>query len=312
MQNQYKPVLNCKGASLATHDRNMTTDMVSEVLHRPPLLVTECGGDPCGICVSLKHGLVIVFEHRTTQLHVYSLVDGSRVRSIGFEVRDNNRAIFSIDCGLCTSPDGDSVLVPAYFANWVQQIGITGKTCIRRFFGQGVLTLPKCADCNNKVVAVSEGVNRISVFSFQTGDVVSQFGREILPGQLDCPLGLRLLSHNRLVVVNYRHRWLSVFGLKGEFIQPVGCRPDRLVVDPVDVLECRSGFLIASHTPNLVVMSSDGKIKRVRCRDSVGALAPLPDGGLVTLERSRFRVFVGLHLRVAWAQLCCVVACSIE
>ncbi len=270
------------------------SDMVSAVLRKRPLLDARCSRG-CSVCVSLRHGLVIVSNYGTTELHAYSLVDGSYVRSIG---RHKGRFYPG---RLCICPDGDCVLVSDCYKNRVRQIRITGNTCVR-FVGEDRLINPEFVDCNSEAIVVLEQIPRISVFSWQTGDVVSQFGREGRgPGQLKNPQALRLLSRNRLVVVDTNNRRLCVFGLRGEFIENM-----QAMTSSKDVLECRSGFVIASIAPNLAVMSSAGEIMSVHSCSDVAALAALPDGGLVARERSQFQVFVGLHLRVAWAQFCAI------
>jgi hypothetical protein len=79
-----------------------------------------------GMCVSLKHGLIVISEHdgfRGFRLHMHSLLDGSLVRSIGRKGSGKGRFMFSCG-GLCVSPDGDSVLVAERYNDRVQQVKI--------------------------------------------------------------------------------------------------------------------------------------------------------------------------------------------
>jgi hypothetical protein len=67
-----------------------------------------------GMCVALKHGLVIVSGIGSeSELHMHSLADGSLVRRVGS--KGSGKGQFNFHCGgLCVSPDGDSVLVAEY------------------------------------------------------------------------------------------------------------------------------------------------------------------------------------------------------
>ncbi len=123
------------------------------------------------LCVSLKHGLVIVFDDVTNQLHVYLLDDGSLVRTIGSKGRGKGQFCFRWG-GLCTCPDGDSVLVAEHYNARVQEVRIleTDDTsrCIR-FVQDFVLNSPEYVDCNNEVIVVSQSNHCIDVFSWLTG-----------------------------------------------------------------------------------------------------------------------------------------------
>ena len=89
----------------------------------------------CGMCVSPKHGLVILSDHKAC-LHMHSLSDGSFVHSIGS--KGTGKGQFHFDKGgLCVSPDGDSVLVAECHNNRVQQVAITDGSW-ERFIGDGV------------------------------------------------------------------------------------------------------------------------------------------------------------------------------
>jgi DNA-binding beta-propeller fold protein YncE len=259
-----------------------------------------------GMCVAVKHGLVIVSDSSTWgALHMHSLADGSLVRRVGS--KGSGREQFNFDCGgLCVSPDGDSVLVAESGNNRVQQVRIVDGSWVR-FIGEGVLKEPQFVDCNADVIAVSEDCHRISVLSWADGSVRAQFGsRGSGPGQLNWPCGVRLLADGRgLVVADKENHRLCVFTLSGEFVATVGSRQQGLSL-PYDVLECASdgSFIVASFSSHkLVKLSRDGAKVGVygKFGDSNGefiyptALAALPDGGMVVREweGARFQVFGG-------------------
>ncbi len=261
-----------------------------------------------GMCVSLKHGLVIV-SGSDYLLHAYSLEDGSLVRTIG------SQGQFSFDSGgLCITPDGDSVLLAENYRNRVQRVNIMDGSCIR-FIGNGVLCEPEFVDCNDKVIVVSEDCCRISVLSWRTGDLISQFGSYGTgPGQLMFSAGLRLLGNGtQLVVADYYNRRLCVFRLDGEFVGAVGSKEHGL---SRDVLECTDGFIVANTrwAHELVILTSVGEVESVFRGPSNGefqasiALAALPDGGLVMRKWNRLLVFRGLGLRVQWITACMLTA----
>jgi tripartite motif-containing protein 71 len=272
------------------------------------------------MCVSLKHGLVIVVDDSTMQLHMHSLADGSLVRRVGS--KGSGKGQFnSYWCGLCVSPDGDSVLVAEAHNNRVQQVRIVDGSWVR-FVGEGVLKYPQFVDCNADVIAVSEpGCYRISVLSWADGSVRAQFGSEGSGrGQLDWPRGVRLLADGSGLVVadNNNHR-LCVFTLSGEFVAEVGSREQGLN-GPFDVLECASdgSFIVANRGHDLVKLSRDGAKVEVYGKKGDGngeftdptALAALPDGGMVVREwhGARFQVFKGLVVRFEWITACAMFA----
>ncbi len=281
-----------------------------------------------GMCVALKHGLVIVSARVTVsdeddsederddgeddsedgdedgsiqELHMHSLADGSLVRRVGSKGSGKGQFNF-ISGGLCVSPDGDSVLVAEYYNNRVQEVRIVDGSWVR-FVGEGVLREPLYVDCNADVIAVSDGLSqhRISVLSWADGSVrahISSEGRG--PGQLKCPCGVRLLADGSgLVVADELNHRLCVFTLSGEFVAMMGSMEQGLFW-PYDVLECASdgSFIVAAHScHNLVKLSRDGAKVGVygKCGGGNGefnrptALAALPDGGMVVRECSGAR-----------------------
>lgn len=272
-----------------------------------------------GMCVSLKHGLVIVSEFQEVggfQLHMYSLADGSLVRSIGSKGRGKGQFRFG-GGGLCVSPDGDSVLVAEYFNDRVQEVRVVHGSWVR-FVGERVLNLPDYVDCNADVIVVSEGCNRISVLSWRDGSVLAQFGSEGSgPGELSYPGSVRLLvDGSGLVVADSSNDRLCVFRLSGEFVKAMGSEEQGLNW-PSDVLECASdgSFIVANYwANNLVKVSTGGEVVGMFGKEGDGdgefncpcALAALPGGGLVVREYDgeRFQVFRGLVLRFAWITAC--------
>ena len=259
---------------------------------------TRCA-DGFGMCVSLKHGLVIVAGF-DDQLYLYSLEDGSLVRCVGRRGRGEGQ--FSLFLGgLCVSPDGDSVLVAESFNERVQEVRIADGSWVR-FLGVGVLRSPEFVDADAAVVAVSEGCGRVSLLSWHDGSVFAQVGSEgSAPGQLHCPRGLRLLADGTGVVVadSWNNR-LSVFSLVGEFVRVVGSKDQGLKL-PRDVLECSSdgGFVVMNDSGrDIVKVSAVGEVLetyRAHGRDVerpfvATAFAAVPDWGLIVREDSCIRM----------------------
>ncbi len=284
------------------------------------ILTTSC----ChgfGMCVSLKHGLVIVSDNGRSYLHVYSLADGSLVRTIG-GLNAPDKVQFNFNCGgLSVSPDGDSVLVAEYFNDRVQEVKVVvAEGHFLRFVGVGLLRRPQYVDCNADVIAVSEDCHRLSVLSWLDGSLLAQFGSEGSgPGQLKYPRGVRLLADGSgLVVADYDNYRLCVFRLSGEFVRAVRHTKQSLSCLR-DVLECNDGFVVAdSAAHNLSKVSAAGEVMGVYGKKGSGdsefnypaSLTALPGGGLVVLERigKRFQVFHGLGLRVDWITACVLLA----
>jgi hypothetical protein len=258
------------------------------------------------MCVSVKHGLVIVSESTYEggfQLHMYLMVDGSFVRTVGSKGRGKAQFSFHLG-GLCVRPDGDSVLVAEADNNRVQEVRIGDGSWVR-FVGDGVLNKPQFVDCNASIIAVSEHCNRISVLPWHGGGVLAQFGRHCSgPGELSCPLGLRVLMDGTgLVVADQFNDRLCVFTLRGEFVTALGSEELGLSC-PFDVIECGDdgGFIVANtYNHNIVKLSRVGEVVDVfgDAGSDTGefngptALAALSHGGLVVLEAEgrRLQVF---------------------
>lgn len=276
------------------------------------------------MCVSLKYGLVIVSGSTLFRLYVYSLADGSFIRSVGEEGTGKGQFVFNHG-GMCVSPGGDSVLVAEWGNDRVQEISILDGSWVR-FVGEGVLEVPQFVDCNADVIAVSEWNDRISVFSWADGTVRAQFGKRGFDvGQLFRPFGLRLLADGSgVAVVDQGNSRLCVFTLSGECLATMGslerhpdCEGDELYYFlsrglctggiwtprenwfrfPYDVMEDVSdgGFVVSNHWGNnLTKLSRDGsKVEVLGKRgkkdgelDRPGILAALPGSKMVIRDGS--------------------------
>jgi hypothetical protein len=278
--------------------------------------VVPCRSGIC-LCVSLKHGLVIMSDFVGSNEHVlsmYSLVDGSLVRSVGSRGRDKGQFNWRFG-GLCVSPDGDSVLVAESINNRVQQVLIVDGSWVR-FIAEGVLYKPHFVDCNADFIVVSQNYSRISVLSWADGSVRAQFGSEENgSGQLYSPRGVRLLADGSgIVVADTLNSRLCVFALSGEFVAAVGSK-EQGVTRPFDVLECTSdgSFIVANVGGDCQMVKLSRAGIKLETFGDVGrgfflpaSLAALPGGGFVVrdLEEEGFRVFRGLDLRKAWITAC--------
>ena len=269
------------------------------------------------MCVSLKHGLVIVSGTRQN-LCMYSLVDGSLVCWVGGIGSGKGR--FNYNCGgLCVSTDGDSVLIAEEYNHRVQQVRIVDGAW-ERFVGEGVIPHPQFLDCNAVVIAVLDAYcGRIGVLSWNDGSVLAQFDRREIgdPGRIKDPYGVRLLADGSgVVVVDWGNHRLCVFTLSGDFVTAIGNKESGLHA-PTAVLECAvDGSLIVSGywTHELIKLGTDGAIVEVYGKKGDGngefncpiALAALPGGGLVVREflGARLQIFRGLELRKAWVTVC--------
>lgn len=266
------------------------------------------------MCVSLRHGLVIVSNQDTRRLWVYSLVDGSLVCKIGYGEDDNEGFLG----GLCVSPDGDCVLATDWIGSRLRQIRIADGSRVR-FIGVGVLERPQYVDCNDDAIVVAEWCNSsISVFSWGSGGLRSRFGRYGNgPGKLRDPCGVRLLADGSgLVVSDSGNHRLCVFRLSGEFVAVVGSEECGLS-HPLDVLECVPGgsFLVANYYNHEVVkFSRDGSTLEVVGKSYLDGghvafpmtLATLSDGGVMVLDcdGTRLQKFPGMKLRFEWVVAC--------
>jgi tripartite motif-containing protein 71 len=277
----------------------------------PPVFQRGAACSVCySLCVSLKHGLVAVAENRHSserwigsQIHMYSLADGTLVRSIGCEGSGKGQFNFWTG-GLSVTPDAENLLVADCWNNRVQEVRIADGSWVRSVDGEGTLRMPMWTDCNAVVIAVSEACHRVSVLSWSDGGVLAQFGSQGSgPGQLSFPYGLRLLANStEVVIADCRNNRLSVFKLNGEFVKTIGSTELGLA-SPIDVVECGSdgSFIVANNHGghNLMKLSGSGEVLGVFGKPGSGdgefnhpsALAVLPFGGLIVRDSSRFQVF---------------------
>jgi hypothetical protein len=275
-----------------------------------------------GMCVSLKHGLIVGTECAAFggfRLYMHSLLDGSFVRSIGSVGNGKGQFLFHFG-GLCLSPDGDSVLVAERFNNRVQQVKIADGSWVR-FVGAGVLKCPDYVNCKTDVIAVSETcLHRISVLSWADGSVLAQFGSYGSgAGELWYPRGLRLLCNGKeLVVADSDNNRLCLFTIYGKFVSTLTSE-DGGLSEPYDVIEygADGGFIADNQsTMNLVHVSRagavtdliDSTVTSATQHNKPRALAALPEGGLVVRTRERLHVFNGRNVRLAWITACAVLA----
>jgi tripartite motif-containing protein 71 len=273
-----------------------------------------------GICVVVPHGLFVMSGYNANKLHMYSLIDGTRIRSIGSQ--GGGKGQFNFDYGgLCTSSDGDSVLVAEYYNDRVQEVRIVDGTWVR-FIGEGVLNEPQYVDCNADVIVVSEsGRHSIKVLSWADGSVRARFGSfGSHPGHFSYPRGVRLLANGvEVVVADCDNRRLCVFTLHGELVAVVGSEKQGLHY-PFDVLECATdgSFIVTNIGDNLIKLSRHGVNVDVYGKQGCGdgefcwpaALAALPSDGCLVVDSGNRRVqyLARLHARLAWMRAC---ACRI-
>ena len=158
------------------------------------------------------------------------------------------------------------------------------------------------------------------MFSWADGSVLAQFGSlSSGPGELGCPLGLRLLcGGNELVVADSNYNQLSVFTITGDFVSSLGSS-HRSLVTPQDVVEYGTdgGFLTANFSTihfahvsraGAVTDVFDSTVTSAIQLDNPRALAALPEGGLVVRTREQLHVFNGLNARLAWITACVMLA----
>ena len=264
-----------------------------------------------GMAVDAARGLVIVSGESDTKLFVYSLADGSLVRSFGG--KGSGKAQFNWGYGgLCMTPRG-TLLVAEQGNNRLQEVNIDGGGWVR-FVGEGLLEGPDYVTCSKSVIAVSESnKHRVTLLSWADGSLLARFGsggRGDRDGPLNSPAGLRLLADGSgVVVADQLQNRLCFYLATGDFVRslPTGEGPwDVVEVDggasfvvtngcfSDDTLCKVSGASGAvSATPFGGLGSGDGQFS------APAALATVPRGGsdggveLVVLEYNnrRFQVF---------------------
>ena len=268
-----------------------------------------------GICVSGPHGLVVVSDCNAKQLFIYSLIDGTLIRSTGSKGSGKGQFDFR-NGGLCVSPDGDSVLVAESRNNRVQEVRLVDGSWVR-FAGEGVLDKPEFVDCNTHTIAVSEsGNHRISMLSWADGSMRAQFGSlGCGSGQLLYPRGVRLLANNSgVAVADCSNNRLCVFTLHGEFVAAMGSTEPGLN-HPSDVLERASdaSYVVADRGRcslffKTEIRKESGVTAKLYCRrvsgqgkiNNLNTLAKLPNDGCVALGVERIYQLAHLQARLAW------------
>ena len=248
----------------------------------------------------------VVSGYDDKKLYVYSLADGSLVRSFGGKGSGKGQFNWSAG-GLCMTPRG-TLLVAECYDNRLQEVNIDNGSWVR-FVGVGVLANPDYVTCSESVIAVSETEkHRVALLSWADGSLLARFGGEGSgDGQLKYPFGLRLLADGTGIVVtdDNPHNRLCIFTATGDFVRslPTG-------KNPRDVVEVDGGasFVVANARDDTLckVSGASGAVTHFGSAGSGNgqfnssvALAVVPRGGsgggveLVVLEggNSRFQVF---------------------
>jgi hypothetical protein len=276
------------------------------------------------MCVSLKHGLVLRPNMGTQKLDMYSLVDGTLVRSVSTNTSAfvNYYVIYS---GLCVSADGDSVLLCADSLSYIKELRVADGYRVRTI-GQGLLQKAQSVDCNADVIVVAEYDHHICVLSWVDGSMRSRFGSfGHGPGSLKFPAHVQLVGDGNQIVVadEYNHR-LCVFHVNGNFEAALG-RFYKLGMKqsmhfPRSVVSCAldNSFVVANYcNHNLLKISRrtgavigvyNAHIANKGGGDirNPGLLAALPDGGCIMLDSGYKRVqqITNQRVRILWMQAC--------
>jgi hypothetical protein len=274
-----------------------------------------------GMCFAAKHGLIIVSDFTTKELHMYSALDGSLTRSVGS--KGTGCKPFNFDCGgLSVSADGDSVLVADCHNHLVHEVRIADGSWVRAV-GEGILTCPQHLACNADVIVVSEHAtcHRVSVLSWADGGLRARLGGEgTRQGRLRCPSGLLLLPDGSgIVVADQMNDRLCLFRLSGELVAVTNCCYDLRRV--ADMVACpgRGTFMLTDRWSSKVVQV------HLDCTTSTGiftkyanlaihgdalydpcALAGVPNDTWLVLDASNqhVRLLTDHRARLAWIRAC--------
>ena len=202
-----------------------------------------------GMAVDVARGLVVVSGESDDTLYVYSLADGSLVRSFGGKGAGKGQFHFSSRYGgLCMTPRG-TLLVAECSNNRVQEVTVDDGSWVR-FVGEGVNA--DYVTCSESVIAVAETIkSRVVLLSWADGSLLGQFGGEGSgDGQLKYPRGLRLLADGRgVVVADQGNNRLCFFTATGDFVRSLS-----VGLAPLDVVEVDGGanFVVVDHNNHTV------------------------------------------------------------
>ncbi len=175
-----------------------------------------------GVAVSRDGSTLLVSDRDggSHAIHVFRVVDGSRLRVIGGA--GDGPLQFKNPCQVWVASD-DHVFVADYGNKRVQVL--TPRLDFHAFVGVGQLVSPSGVCADDDVIVVSEwDAHRISVFKRRDGALLRRFGREGSgDGQLKEPGGLCFMSgHRHVAVADYCNHRVSVFSVEGEFVRHVG------------------------------------------------------------------------------------------
>ncbi len=212
-----------------------------------------------GVAVSRDGSTLLVSDRDggSHAIHVFRVVDGSRLRVIGGA--GDGPLQFKKPRQVWVASD-DFVFVVEFGNDRVQVL--TPRLDFHGFIGVGQLNSPAGVCADDDVIAVSEaGAHRISVFSRGDGARLRRFGSKGRgDGQLDFPLGLCFMSgHRHVAVADSSNDRVSVFSVEGEFVRHVGVRE----LDRPSGVACSAfdEIVVADHgNDRVVVFSASGEM----------------------------------------------------
>ena len=262
----------------------------------------------CGMVVDAKRGIVVV-SGADYRLHVYSLTDGSLLRSLGRK-GDGKGEFHWEHGGLCLTSRG-TVLVAERYNRRVQEVNLDDGSWVRFLGGASGELLPGFVDCNETIVAVSETErHRVTLLSWVDGRELARFGGVgdgADNGQLSGPTGLRLLpGSNDVVVADHGNDRLCVFSwaLGSVWSLPAGQKPWDVVSTSggrcfVVVDENNTVTRVSVMTGEVVPFGSTGNGEGQFSHPVALAMVPVGERGHESLElvvvlemdNSRFQVF---------------------
>jgi hypothetical protein len=216
----------------------------------------------------IKHGFVVFSALATKQLHIYSLINGVLVRVMSKKGNGKGELNFN-NGGLCTTPDGDGILVADFHNSRVQELRVTAACDDSwvRFIGEGVVNNPEYVDCNDSVIVVSEPESHISVLAWNDGSIRARC-RDSGP----CLYRPRLLADGSgFVVASILEHALRVYPLHGEGV--VHIINQQGLYQPTDVIErpYDGSFIVLDGQSNVMRLCRDGTVVEMLFRSSVVA-----------------------------------------